>query len=507
MATKRNTAQQPKVNGASKKKRPWLLMLYMSVDAPNLERPLDLNLEELRRALDGAPNAARKRVHVVVQVEYPSGVYKRYSLEPKTTTFLTSGLADSHKTLLHDFVEEVTTDPRFAADYRALVLWGHAAGVAESMEVPLPPPLLSLGGRTRVSTAINDFLYKTFHTDRKQGLAISFIDVLLGILNVGGVGSMTPQLKKLTHKLDLVGFDACFMSMVEIAHELKDGVRYVLAPQASIGLQGWHYDLLLDHIIHDPKVTQPAMLGREATQQVGLRASSPESLSLLDTNAIGDVRDKFRDLVFALREAVGDPLAEMNLRHQVLAAFDSALWAGARQFIDVQDLCCQLSSRIPIPKVRDAAVAVIKALKGLVVDQLTTLNLPLGGVSIYCPWVRATTAEVDEGVRNVEVDLLSYLSLEFVRSTWYWLLFLNPSNFVPAERHWIRREVRQVARAAAAEAAWRFGANGREPDPKPGSREPDPKPGGREPDPKPGSRAPDPKPAGRGGEGRGDDYY
>lgn len=505
------------------KYRPWLLMLYMTVDAPNLERPMDVNLDELRRALDGASPEAARCVYVIVQIDYPSGIYKRYWLKRKKAKLLKAGTVD-HTSGVASFVNEVAAC--FDARYRALVMWGHSAGVAESMEVP-GVPMLSAKVTKTVLESMGQLL--TALPKRAKRMSRSFLDIVLKNLSSGGISNSISQLQTISVVLDLVGFDACFMAMAELAYELRKKVCFLLAPQASIGLQGWHYDLLLDHILHGSEggscqkaPIDPSTLGQRAIQQVGLRSSSPQSLTLLKLRErkspeaaesdrprmpIVEVRDKFKVLVTELIDALGDPHAEMNLRHQVLAAFDSALWAGARQFLDLHDLCRQLATRIPVPCVRKAALDVSTALNELVVDQLSTLDLPLGGVSIYCPWVRATMDEVDGGVRNVEVDLFTYLGLRFVWSTRYWALILHPSNLVPAERHWIRREVRESTRAAAAEAAWRFGANGREPDPKPGSREPDPKPGGREPDPKPGSRAPDPKPAGRGGEGRGDYYY
>ena len=94
-------------------------------------------------------------------------------------------------------------------------------------------------------------------------------------------------------------------------------------------------------------------------------------------------------------------------------------------------------------------------------------------------------------VRNVEIDISSYLALDFVLHTHYFLLFLHPNNFVAAERRWIRREVRDGMGTVAEELYGVLGAAGREPSPKPAGREPSPKPAGREPDSKPAGRGED----------------
>ncbi|MGH9885788.1 MAG: clostripain-related cysteine peptidase, partial [bacterium] len=316
---------------------------------------------------------------------------------------------------------------------------------------------------------------------------------------------------KIKPQLDIIGFDACFMAMVEIAYELRKAARYILAPQASIGLEGWHYDLLLDHILHNdavtagPKLDRPLELGRAAVQQVGLRKASPQSLTLLETAHAEDVVTQLKTLFDVIATALSNPHAESGLRHEVLAAFNAALWAGVRQFLDLPDLCRQLAGRISEQVIRESAMNVLAELAAtvtittkpgttvikpdrLVVDQLTTLGLPLGGVSIYSPFPRATACEVRDGVRNVEIDIVSYVLLSFVRDTGYFKIFLHPNNFVAAERRWIRREVRDGMGSVASELYRAMGPGGRDPDSKPSSREPDSKPAGREPDPKPAGR-------------------
>lgn len=502
------------------KGKKWLLMLFMKVDAPNLEGPLDLDLEELRRPLAAARYEDRRKVRVVLQIDYPSGISKRYQLKANRAIPIDggSGKTSDSRFELCEFVEwaRCTYDPNNKM-HTALVIWGHAVGIGESLEAPRPTPAGAPreGGIPQAFGLLANALGGSDLVTMLEALWTTW-------MVTQGVGNTIQSLAKLKRPLDIVGFDACYMAMVEIAYELHCATKYILAPQASIGLEGWHYDLLLDHILHNPDVTSGGVddvlnLGKAAVQQVGLREASPQSLTLLCTEKSKTVVILLKRLFLEIAHQLAKPTAESGLRHQVLAAFNAAQWAGVRQFVDLVDLCRQLAGRIAVPQIRRRATDVLAALTqtrqvagaehplvereldehtrlepdGLVVDQLSTVGLPLGGVSLYSPWPRATESEVAQGVRNVEIDIFSYLWLRFVQDTLYYTLFLHPNNFVAAERRWIRREVLDGMGTVAQELYRVVGAGGRDPENKPASRDPENKPAGREPGNKPAGRGED----------------
>jgi hypothetical protein len=49
--------------------------------------------------------------------------------------------------------------------------------------------------------------------------------------------------------IDLVGFDACYMAMVEVAYELSGVADYMVASQAGEPLSGWAYDYMLQDFV------------------------------------------------------------------------------------------------------------------------------------------------------------------------------------------------------------------------------------------------------------------
>jgi len=57
---------------------------------------------------------------------------------------------------------------------------------------------------------------------------------------------------QLGKKIDIVGMDACFMAMVEVAYQVKDYTQIMVASEASIPGDGWQYDCLLQNLVIYP---------------------------------------------------------------------------------------------------------------------------------------------------------------------------------------------------------------------------------------------------------------
>ncbi len=56
-------------------------------------------------------------------------------------------------------------------------------------------------------------------------------------------------------KLDIIGFDACLMGMIEVAYQCRDYVDYVVFSQETEGADGWPYDDILDPLVNNPAMS------------------------------------------------------------------------------------------------------------------------------------------------------------------------------------------------------------------------------------------------------------
>jgi len=53
-------------------------------------------------------------------------------------------------------------------------------------------------------------------------------------------------------KIDILGMDACYMGMVEVAYQVKDYAQILIASEASVPGDGWQYDDILQELVINP---------------------------------------------------------------------------------------------------------------------------------------------------------------------------------------------------------------------------------------------------------------
>jgi hypothetical protein len=119
----------------------------------------------------------------------------------------------SQKEALQDFLSEVCNDRQYDAKHYALILWGHG------------PELLLQPGASNPTNSSNS-MYITPEELR---------EVLCDW-----------KKKHEGAKLDIVGFDACFMSMFEMTYELRGVAEYMVASQEEVPDASFPYDCLVE---------------------------------------------------------------------------------------------------------------------------------------------------------------------------------------------------------------------------------------------------------------------
>ncbi len=110
----------------------------------------------------------------------------------------------------------------------------------------------------------------------------------------------------------VIGFDACLMSMVEIAYELRDLADYMISSVTGIPVAGWPYDLSFDELIADSSL-DALTLSEEIIEGYieyysfcageGLGGWTGVTLNLIDLSVIGDLALAMDALSYDLQEA------------------------------------------------------------------------------------------------------------------------------------------------------------------------------------------------------------
>jgi hypothetical protein len=149
---------------------------------------------------------------------------------------------------LRDFVVWVVDN--YPADHYLLSIWNHGAGWRESREAIRA---VEANARDTGESALVGAKLVSWDDTSGTGRALYMHEV----------GEALRQAQEETNvKLDIVGFDACLMGMIEVAYEIKDYADYMIGSEDIEPGDGWPYDKILRGLEHNREKWTPRDLSR-----------------------------------------------------------------------------------------------------------------------------------------------------------------------------------------------------------------------------------------------------
>jgi hypothetical protein len=467
--------ERPEVQTGAKRVRPWTVMVYMAAgDSAEMDDYAVRDLLEMQRG-------ANEHVHVAVQIKrhWPE-IPQRYVITPHRRRGMAhlQASADPHDTdmgngeTLVNFLEWALEE--CPAHHYMLVLWGHAYGLGFGRDHGDPLRLSEL------VKALTEFRKKRTELDRKRHI---------GSARRTANGRKEDEVKGTKGVLDILGANACAMSYVEAAYELRNSARYLLASQIYVPFAGWPYDAVLQSI---GKETTPVQLGSNIVDSYVTGLNNPLTdervqMSLLDLSHASALRVATEHLASAIRGAFkSDGQFDSSRRAAIRDAFLAAAAGDVRPLVDLKDLSRGLKRDLCDPQAR-ALIALtneISTLKKIsttrrgwleasaehleaqlnrmeqVAGTLTVRNafhpslVDLGGVGIYVPFVtdeqdlKRLGLEDDSSKsdrpqdRRSETSRVTYEDLALfsikgaedgVRGTWPALVYDDLNDPIPSE--------------------------------------------------------------------------
>jgi hypothetical protein len=200
----------------------WTVMIYL--DADNELVPwAKADIDEMQAA------GSTQNVTVILQYDKQEYTTKRYKVEKGSLTLLEDlGELDmSAPGTLQNFVSYSVSN--YPADHYALILWDHGQGWK---------------GRN-----VADVSTKSMFNDYDNGNYNSFLSNYYISLALANAQSATGV------KLDILGIDACEMSVIEAAYEFRGVADIIVASQELLSVLGWNYDDLLTRLTKKPFMT------------------------------------------------------------------------------------------------------------------------------------------------------------------------------------------------------------------------------------------------------------
>jgi cysteine peptidase C11 family protein len=305
-------------------------------------------------------------VQVVVQFDrLDDGHTRRYHVHRDTS-------------LDDDFVEDIgetnTGDPAVAADFftwgidhypseRVMaVLWNHGSGIDETdIYAHARSRGIAYGIAER---GLQRALFSSAVIEEAAGdRSIAFDDTSRDFLDNIELRNVLERVKKHTGRpVDVLGFDACLMNMLEIGYELRDLASFVVGSEQTEPGNGWPYDKVLAALAERPDAASGELAAAIVDQYVKWYDGSGEEVtqSAFDLSRCQAAAEGLDDLAGALIVALGENEGYAG----VSRAIKGAQRYETRDFADLGDFCRLLAERLPGGDVESAAGTMVEALTG-----------------------------------------------------------------------------------------------------------------------------------------------
>jgi len=173
-------------------------------------------------------------------------------------------------------------------------------------------------------------------------------------------------------KFDITLFDACLMSLVEVADQLTPVTDYVVASEQSVNSTGFPYDLMLQRLVAGPTVSSGDYARGIADDyyvfNIQSNSKSVLSVSAIDESALEPLVSSIDDLSITLIANMAAFYPDVN---DARAVAQHLVWGtnGVFWYVDLHQFADQLALRISDATLDAQAAAVIEHLGDAVYER------------------------------------------------------------------------------------------------------------------------------------------
>ena len=409
MASTRTSSRPRAPAGRDAARKRWTVLVYLAGDN-NLDSAGVVDLGEMKEAGSSA------EVDVVAQFDRSGAARKtrRYHLR-KGTTLAQDRVAELGETdsgdpaVLQDFL--LWGVAGYPADRYLVVLWNHGAGWDDTdvyravrrgtgrgiryKRRPLAGTAtraraLRLSDVHRVATRMRRAVFSTGIAKAVTTRGILYDDSARDFLDNLELERVLAKVKsKLGRRIDVLGLDACLMSMVEVAYQVRGAVGVQVGSEELEPADGWPYAAILKKL-----AASPSMTARELAKTIvdaylaSYRASDVVTQSALDLARCDDLARAIDDLARALRAGCADPETLLA----IVRARRSTQHYDTKDYVDLAHLAARLKAPGTGAAIADACDIVLGAVEGAVIASGSkgAAVADSNGLSIYFPETRAS---------------------------------------------------------------------------------------------------------------------
>ncbi len=381
-------------------------MVYMGGDngsiLSSLEPAGDADLSEMKQV------GSNERLNVVAQFDRMS--------DHRTRRYRLSRGGSLARDLVSDLGATNTGDPQalrafiawavtaYPADHYALVLWNHGSGWKDDDIYQLSRSRKSSAeaitarqarrfGQRRASRAFFSSTVAQLLEQPAPTRGVLFDDSSRDFLDNTELASVLAFAAGVVGgKLDLLGMDACLMSMLEVAYQCRRSVRVLVGSQETEPAAGWPYHRVLGRLDAAPSMT-PQELSIAVVQEYVASYEAGGAAEVVTQSAMDLERaDRAATALDGLSVALMSGLADSRVAAGIRQARKEAQSFYDRDYLDLLSLATLFQRHCPSQAIYNAAQSLVALISPGVDGSMVLGARSLGretaeahGVSIYFP--------------------------------------------------------------------------------------------------------------------------
>jgi hypothetical protein len=161
--------------------------------------------------------------------------------------------------------------------------------------------------------------------------------------------------------IDIVGMDACFMAMTEVAYQIKDYADILVSSEENVPNDGWPYDSILSQLVSNPTMTPNQLATNIVDSYIfSYTASDNVTHSAIDLSYMDDLAGQLSTLALAIMSDTLTPSVNY------INAANFSQYYGDWDFIDLYDFCNKVLSYSNSVSVKNIALSIQQTLSSAV---------------------------------------------------------------------------------------------------------------------------------------------
>ena len=368
-------------------KKSWTVMVYMAGDN-SLDPDGVKDLKEMKKV------GSTDKLNIIAQFDRAAGhVARRYYL--RKGGIVTGDAVESMGAVntgdpkcLSDFIQWGVKS--YPADHYLLVLWNHGQGwddtdiYADERHRSLRRLASGPISHAFFRTPVRQTMEKARTNEAARAILLDdnakdFLDNLEMKKVLSGAS------KLMKHKLDILGMDACLMSMAEVGYQVHGSTAYTVGSEETEPGEGWPYNTILGALAKNPEMTPREFSTLIVDKYLAsYKEKDGVTLSACDLSAAGSLAAAVASLAVALQACLSDS----SKRQRILAVRNQVQSYYVPDNIDLADFCTLLAKADVGSAVATACQNVVKEVKSgyVIVQGYKGADMKnSNGVAIYFP--------------------------------------------------------------------------------------------------------------------------